>query len=102
MSPQYAHSLRRDILVHCFDENGFANPAIQQMKFTEIDLSADDRCQLVLRFDDLEATRLVRRPGIELYQHIHIAPLGIEVVAHHRSEERQSSDAPPPAERRHL
>src|SRR6266542_6657788 len=100
MSPQYAHSLRRDILLHCFDEDVLANPAIQHVKLAEIDLSADDRRQLVLRLDDLEATRLVRRPGIELHQHIHVAPLGIEVGTHHRSEERQPPHAPFPSVRR--
>src|SRR5205085_3560588 len=62
----------------------------------QIDLPAYDRRQFPLRAAEVEEAD-VHRIAI-LHQHIHVAPRRVEVVPHHRPEERQLADAPLPAE----
>lgn len=67
----------------------------QRSRRVEIDLSAKDLRQLGLEPEEGEAWRPA---GLELDEHIHIASLRREIVAHRGSEKREAADVVPLAE----
>src|SRR5437764_6553878 len=95
MSSKYTDSTLFDILNHQIvldiRPDRFAHAA------HHVDLApAEDLGKFALSIETGQSPRrAVRRV---LHQHIHVAPRRVEVVPHHRPEERQLADAPLPAE----
>src|SRR6267142_1332371 len=97
MSPSGTTSDCLDILLHGFGQNVLDHPPTQLDRLEKIDLSAENLREFVLRPEERQPSRLCIGP--QLHEHIHIAPLRIEVISNDGPEEQEPLDAPLPAER---
>src|SRR5689334_17972748 len=71
------------------------HPAAQLLWRSQVHFATEDLRQFLLSRHDAPSRRASR---LELHQHVHITPRRIQVLPHHRPEERQLADAPLAAE----
>ena len=87
------------LLIHSQQRWGDLGPDNRIDSRTEINLVAEDSGQVFVPSEEIPP----RNPlGLELHQHVHVAPNGIKVIAKHGTKKAQLTDTSPAAESRQL